>query len=342
MGYFKWVLVFFVAVIAYVAFLIHKTDYEAPLFSDLRKEQQRWFVKGNLIDINGYKMFYRFKKPSKQSRPIIVLVHGFPSSSFDYHKTFDQLVLRYEGVLVFDHIGFGFSDKPSSGFSYSVIEHADQALLLWRALNISSAHLVAHDMGDSIVTEILHRRRLQLLPTYFDKFLVSVTFTNGGMMVKHIGFRLSQRLLLLPYVGKTLTKLNAALRIKSFTRQQLTSIWGRCEEGYDSRDQDIADLMALNTYGGGNLLMHKMIHYLRDRFVFEPRWLRSVQELEVPCRFLWGDSDAVAPSAMAVELQQLAPNCGLKFLKTVGHFPMLESPREWIKWAVIEKGPIQD
>lgn len=335
MGLFKWFLVGLLSAMLYLMVSVYKADYKSPSFNDLTKEQQDWFRKGNSISVNGYKMFYRFKRPSNPSHAAVIFVHGFPSSSFDYHKSFD-LLDRPGGVLVFDHVGFGFSDKPNINFSYSIIEHADQALMLWRALNISTAHLIAHDMGDSIVTEILNRRRLQLLPPPFDNFLRSVTFTNGGMMVEHIGFRLSQRLLLLPYVGKALTRLNAALRIESFTHQQLASIWGHSEAGRSARDKDIADLIALNTYRGGNLLMHKMIHYLRDRFVFEPRWLRAVQELDVPCRILWGDSDAVAPVAIATNLHRLAPHCELKFMKTVGHFLMLESPQEWLKLAVIQ------
>ena len=82
---------------------------------------------------------------------------------------------------MFDHLGFGFSDKPKD-YSYSLTEQAEQvnmlleifwkylkyyinrfkcicmkALALWTKLGIEKAHVVSHDMGDSVLTEILTR-----------------------------------------------------------------------------------------------------------------------------------------------------------------------------------------
>ena len=57
---------------------------------------------------------------------------------------------------------------------------------------IRSAHVVAHDMGDSILTEMLAQYEKKLLPDAFNSFFKSVTFTNGGMRYSLINFRLSQ------------------------------------------------------------------------------------------------------------------------------------------------------
>ena len=54
------------------------------------------------------------------------------------------------------------------------------------------AHIVSHDMGDSILTEILSRHSRAMLPEYFNEFFQSVTFTNGGMIYDLIDQRLSQ------------------------------------------------------------------------------------------------------------------------------------------------------
>lgn len=35
-------------------------------------------------------------------------------------------------VIIVDHLGFGFSDKPKDNFTYSIINHADNLLLLWK------------------------------------------------------------------------------------------------------------------------------------------------------------------------------------------------------------------
>ena len=64
----------------------------------------------------------------------IILIHGFPTSSFDYADVIDTLSDKYR-VLVFDHIGFGFSDKPLN-YTYSLVDQAEQALALWKHLGI--------------------------------------------------------------------------------------------------------------------------------------------------------------------------------------------------------------
>jgi pimeloyl-ACP methyl ester carboxylesterase len=51
------------------------------------------------------------------------LLHGFPSSSFDYHKIWNALNAEFS-VLAFDLIGYGFSDKPSS-FDYTTFNQTD-------------------------------------------------------------------------------------------------------------------------------------------------------------------------------------------------------------------------
>ena len=57
-------------------------------------------------------------------------------------------------------------------------DQADMALNLWRQLGITKAHLVSHDMGDSVLTEILSRRDRNVLPDYFkDFFQVRVNFS---------------------------------------------------------------------------------------------------------------------------------------------------------------------
>ena len=72
---------------------------------------------------------------SGSAEETIILIHGFPTSSFDYFDVIDQLSEKYR-VVVFDHIGFGFSDKPSSNYTYSLVDQAEQALALWTRLGI--------------------------------------------------------------------------------------------------------------------------------------------------------------------------------------------------------------
>jgi pimeloyl-ACP methyl ester carboxylesterase len=60
--------------------------------------------------IDGRSLFYREAGPS--GGPVLVLLHGFPTSSFMYRYLIPLLADRYH-VIAPDYLGFGFSDTPS-------------------------------------------------------------------------------------------------------------------------------------------------------------------------------------------------------------------------------------
>lgn len=60
---------------------------------------------------------------------------------------------------------------------------------------------MAHDMSDTILTEIVARYQRNLLPSFL-KEIVSVTFNNGGMHIEYSDFRISQIILKSRKLGK--------------------------------------------------------------------------------------------------------------------------------------------
>ena len=75
--------------------------------------------------------------------------HFYYSSSHDYHRSFEFLHEKFASkkrLVFFDHIGFGFSDKPATDYEFTLHDHAENALKLFELLDIKSAHIVAHDM----------------------------------------------------------------------------------------------------------------------------------------------------------------------------------------------------
>jgi len=81
------------------------------------------------------------------SAPPLLVLHGFPTSSFDMRAALPSLAAD-RPVIVHDHLGFGFSDKPArkpaehvgrEAFSYSLLEQAEMAIGLWRELGVTRA-----------------------------------------------------------------------------------------------------------------------------------------------------------------------------------------------------------
>ena len=67
--------------------------------------------------VRGRRLFYREAGPA--DAPAVVLLHGFPASSFMFRDLIPLLAGRYH-VIAPDHLGFGLSDAPPAGeFGYT-------------------------------------------------------------------------------------------------------------------------------------------------------------------------------------------------------------------------------
>src|SRR5688572_10389507 len=75
------------------------------------------------------------------------ILHGFPSSSFDWHLVVPQLAARVR-VVTFDFLGYGLSAKPD--IAYSLFDQADIAEAVAADCAIERCVLISHDMGDTV------------------------------------------------------------------------------------------------------------------------------------------------------------------------------------------------
>jgi pimeloyl-ACP methyl ester carboxylesterase len=99
-------------------------------------------------DVDGHKIFYR--EAGSVSSPVLVLLHGFPTSSYMFRDLVPQLADRYHLVAP-DHLGFGLSDAPSvDEFEYSFDALADITAALLQQLGISRYGLYVQDYGAPI------------------------------------------------------------------------------------------------------------------------------------------------------------------------------------------------
>ena len=296
--------------------MIHDTDIE------------NWKAKGRYVrsaKAGGLKVFVQeLGIPSASPDRTLLLLHGFPESSFSYHLVVEGLLAYFDRIILFDFPGYGLSDKPQTGYSYSLLEQADVALEVWQHVGVSGGHLLGHDMGDSVATELVAREVEDSLPDgLFDRFK-SYTLTNGSMVLKLAGIRTIQKLLLTPS-GKMISKL---VNSKIFHRQ----IKGAHGEA-PLEDLEISRLWQMNIQNEGRKVTHLTIKYLLDRKLYEEkRWLPALKNTKVPIHLCWGDKDKVAKVEMAHYLkEEVCPNAELTLMEGVGHFCQLGSPEIWLQ-----------
>ena len=93
--------------------------------------------------VDGHRIFYR--EAGDPDAPAIVLLHGFPTSSFMFRDLIPRLADRYH-VIAPDHLGFGWSDAPSvREFAYSFDALTDLAEGLLDQLGLTRYAIYVQD-----------------------------------------------------------------------------------------------------------------------------------------------------------------------------------------------------
>ncbi len=241
------------------------------------------------------------------------LLHGFPTSSHDWHPVWDALCARRR-VLAFDFLGFGDSDKPAD-HDYSIAEQADLTEALWRAHGVRRSALVAHDYGVSVAQELLARLGEGRLAVE----LASVLFLNGGLYPEVHRPQPAQLILLDPVQGPQLGRL---LNEETFG-QGLARTFSPSRQ--PSREALHEQWLAV-ARRDGHLIGHRLIQYIPDRKRHRDRWVGALETTPVPRHFVWGELDPVSGAHMADAIAAGVPGADLVRLADVGHWPQLEAP----------------
>ena len=95
--------------------------------------------------VSGHRLFYREAGPAEA--PVVVLLHGFPASSFMFRGLIPQLADRYR-VIAPDHLGFGLSDAPPAGdFDYTFDALTELTAGLLERLGVGRYAIYVQDYG---------------------------------------------------------------------------------------------------------------------------------------------------------------------------------------------------
>jgi len=268
-----------------------------------------WEQGGSTIRLLGRRIFTRTAIVG--DRKPLLLIHGYPTSSYDWHALWAPLAERYS-LYALDMLGFGLSEKPR-GAHYTIELQADycQALLAEHECG-AAVHVLAHDYGDTVAQELLARDREGRAR------LRSVAFLNGGLFPETHRPRPIQRLLAIPMLGQFIAHGTTVSRFESTMR----STSGRNQPSRELlRDQ--WDLIQRNE---GYVALAGLITYMKQRRVNRKRWVGALVDSNVPRKLICGAMDPVSGAHLADRYRELVPNPDVTYLDNVGHYPQLEAP----------------
>lgn len=246
--------------------------------------------------------------------PVILLLHGVPTSGWLYRKMIDPLVAGGYRVIAPDMLGFGNSDSPKGYEIYSEEMHAQRLLELMNHLAIDSWTHVMHDAGGLWTWELMEQapdkiKKLVILNTiiYEEGFDPPIRFEAGIMARAAMwGYR----------NGITTNVMLKGLFKEGLTENNLnkTDI-----EGYKRPLKE-----------GKTRAMY---YFFTQTCNSLPEYQPMIQKMDMPAAIIWGKND----SFLKLEPQQeaLQKDLGIKdediHLLDAKHFIQEEKPEEIVQ-----------
>ena len=257
-----------------------------------------------------------------ERHPPLLVLHGFPTSSFDYAAVLDDLRAGRR-VLLLDLLGFGLSAKPDR--AYSMALQADLAAAYVAELGVDRLALLTHDMGDTVGGELLARRAEGNWPVEVTQRVV----TNGSIYIQQAHLTDGQQLLLslpdellpedLPIGESGLTR---------SLRDTFSQATPEIPEGWP--EDPVPAAAAQIVHDDGHRVLPRLIRYIEERRANERRFTGAIESDPSPRHVVWGLDDPIAVPSMVDTLLAARPDATAVRLVDVGHYPMVEAPGRFL------------
>ncbi len=275
-----------------------------------------WRRRGDSVAFGPHRIFCVDSAPDDRTRPVLVLVHGFPTASWDFVKLWPALVSRFR-VVTADLLGFGFSSKPR-GHAYSIMEQADVVEAVVAHHGVERHHVLAHDYGDTVAQELLARDDERPVPR-----LESVGFLNGGIFPETHRARRVQKLLEGP-LGPAISRLTT----KATFSRSMSAIFG---PGTPPSAEELDAFWTIVSHDDGHLLAHELIHYMADRRRHRERWVGALVQARCPLAVIDGAADPVSGAHMVARWREVVGKGYVVELPSIGHYPQIEAPDDVLR-----------
>ncbi|MBV9844636.1 MAG: alpha/beta hydrolase [Kutzneria sp.] len=253
--------------------------------------------------VGGRQIFYREAGP--RDAPVVVLLHGFPTSSHMYRFLLPALADRYR-VIAPDYVGYGASDAPPvDEFSYTFESMTSVMTDFLGEVGVDRFSLYVQDFGAPIGLRIAARHPGRV---------AAIISQNGNAYREGIGPQLLPTL-----TGPLPTDDELRQTISpEFTRAQyLTGVPDPTLVSPDNWELD----QALLNRPGNDLIQFAMLRDYRNNLPVYPEIQRYFRASQVPLLAVWGGGDPIFLPAGAWAFRRDLPEAEVHVLDT-GHFAL--------------------
>lgn len=265
-------------------------------------------VRYRTVKAKGLDIFYREAGP--KDAPVVLLLHGFPSSSHMFRDLIPKLATDYR-VIAPDYPGFGSSEAPSlEQFSYSFEAMAGVVEAFTEAVGASRYVIYMQDYGGPVGFRLALREPERVRGIIVQNAVINVEGWNPEV-VKSIA----------PFWQKRSPETEQAVRTllkPETTRYQYTH--GATRADRLSPDAWIHDQAGLDRPGNDALQLQMLWNY-QDNVAQYPAWQDFLKSTQMPLLIAWGDNDPYFTLKGAEQFKALVPSAE-RYHFDAGHFAL--------------------
>jgi pimeloyl-ACP methyl ester carboxylesterase len=259
------------------------------------------------IEADGVHVFYREAGPA--DAPVILLLHGFPTSSFQYRELIPRLADRYR-VIAPDLPGFGFTEVPAErDYKYTFDALAKTIFAFTQTLKLTRYAMYVFDYGAPTGF------RLALMAP---ECVTAIVSQNGNAYEEGLGdaWQPIQRYWREP-TPEHRNAIRAGLTLEGMRHEYSVGIPNPAlikPEGYT------LDAALLARPGNVDIQLDLFLDYANNVKLY-PKFQEYFRTAKPPLLAVWGKFDPYFIPAGAEAFKKDIPNATVKFLPT-GHFAL--------------------
>jgi pimeloyl-ACP methyl ester carboxylesterase len=256
-------------------------------------------------NIDGLTIFYR--EAGENSKPTILLLGGFPSSSITFNRLMDELKDDYH-LIAPDYPGFGNSDAPTN-YAYTFDNLAGTMDKFIDHLGLTKFNLYAFDYGGPIGFRIASKR---------PELIASLIIQNANAYAEGIGGGFETAM---PFLQDRNEETEKPIRFL-MTLDGIKVFYFTGVEDVESINPDnyLSDLQNLSKPGLVDIHLDLLHNYSSNIPQFE-NWQNYFRTHQPKTLLVWGKNDVFFPEAAAKAYLKDLPEATLHLYNT-GHFAL--------------------
>jgi len=278
-------------------------------------------MKFKIAEIAGLELFYR--EAGHSSKPTLLLLHGFPTSSYQFHDLMPRLADRFH-VIAPDYPGMGFSEVPPPLVARPTFDDVTRLIEAFIERYVPGPFvLYLHDIGGPIGMRVATTRPDRIAGLIFQNFTMSVNGWNAD------------RLKLYEQLGghETPEKLAQAEGFATVERSMFLHKTGARQPEAVNPDNWAMDAYAFSI-AASRTFMARLFLNLTTNIQHYSEWAAYLKERQPKTLIVWGRNDPIIRPPAAEFVKSVVPAADLRYFDG-GHF-VLDEYVDAIADAIVE------